>query len=257
MMLSMFLLFGCEQEIFLELEESDRKVVIEGWLTNLDEPSRFSVGYSGSFFDAEEMERIPGARIVIRDEAGNAHTLQEVEPGIHETVGFQAAVEQNYTVEAEVLGTVYTATNYMPRINPINFARPLYSDTIIFGEGYYVFMSATEPAGIGDFYQFRIYQNDSLFDSPTDILISDDRLVDGQESFFLYPYPFEEGDTIVAEVRGISELTYSYYISYIQQANGGGGPFGSPPANLITNWDKGALGFFGTAATARDTVIME
>lgn len=255
----LFLVFflGCEREIFLELEEEDRKVVIEGWLNSMNEPSRFSVGYSGSFFDSGEMEMIPGARIVVRDDFGNAHTLQEIEPGIHETNGFQVVQERDYTVEAEVNGVVYTASNYMPRINNINYAIPFYSDTIVFGEGYYVTMSANEPAGIGDYYQFRIYQNDSLFDSPFDILVSDDRLVDGQESFFLYPYPFEEGDTVVVEIRGISELTYSYYISYIQQASSGGGPFGSPPANLVTNWDNGALGFFGTAATVRDTIIME
>lgn len=254
----MLLLLGaCEREIFLELEEEDRRVVIQGWLTNLDEPSRFSVGYSGSFFDAVEMEMIPGAQMVVRDDFGNAEELQEVAPGIHETVAFRAVQQRNYTLEVEVNGEVFTATNYMPRISTIKYAFPVYNDTIVFGEGYYIFMAADEPAGLGDYYQFRMYRNDSLFDSPSDVLVSDDALVDGQESFFLYPYPHEKGDTVVAEVRGISELSYTYFISYLQQANGGGGPFGSPPANLITNWDNKALGFFGTAAVVRDTLIVE
>ncbi|HHG84236.1 MAG TPA: DUF4249 family protein [Bacteroidetes bacterium] len=100
-----------------------------------------------------------------------------------------------------------------------------------------------------------MYRNDSLFNAPTDLLVSDDRLLDGQIAPFLYPYPHEVGDTIIVEARGISNLTYDYFITFFQQLTGGG-PFGSPPENVITNFDNGGLGFFGTASVVRDTLII-
>jgi hypothetical protein len=163
----------------------------------------------------------------------------------------------DYTLQATVDGKTYTAQNRLPRVNPILQTAYFYSDTILFGPGYYVGLVAPEPAGIGDFYQFRIWRNDSLFNAPFDLIITDDRLVDGQISPFMYPYPHKLGDTVVVEIRGLSNLSYDYYLTFAAQTTGGGGPFGSPPDNLITNFDQGALGFFGCAAVTRDTVIIQ
>ena len=251
------LLSSCEQEVMLDLEEGEPRIVIEGWVDDKPGPYEFMVRRSGDFFGTAEEIPVTGALIVVSDDMGGVDTLHEMWPGHYFTNHIQGVQEHNYTVEAWVEGEYYRAENYLPRINPFSFALPFYSDTLVFGEGYYILVGADEPAGVGDFYQFRIYRNDSLFSGPGDVFFSDDRIVDGQETVFIFPYPHELGDTVVVEVRGISNLTYDFLITYFQQLNGGGGPFGSPPDNLITNWDNDALGFFGTAAVARDTIIIE
>ncbi len=249
--------FGCEQEVVLDLEEEDKRVVIEGWVNDKDDSYKVQISYTTSFFGETEMDYIPGATVVLKDDRGQVDTLLQVSEGCYETQHFDAQQMSVCTLEATVNGVTYTAVDQLPRIGDFNYVVPVYNDTLVFGEGYYILVSATEPAGVGDYYQFRIYRNDSLFDSPNDFFVSDDRIVDGNESLFLYPYPHESGDTVVVEIRSISQQTYDYYITYFQQVSGGGGgPFGSPPDNLYTNWDNGALGYFGAVALVRDTVII-
>lgn len=247
---------GCEEQIDIDLEEGQQEVVIEGWVTTANEPYVFKVTRSMNFFGDPEEIPISGAQLVVKDDMGVVDTLEEVQPGHYQTGHLIGQTEHNYSLEAEVEGQSYTADNYLPRIGPVVALFSQYSDTIIFGEGHYVFLVAQEPPGIGDYYQFRVSLNDSLFDGVGDILVTDDRFVDGQLSPFMYPYPFESGDTVSVEIRAISNLSYDYYITYFQQATGGGSPFGSPPANLITNISNPGLGFFGTAALVRDTIII-
>lgn len=248
---------GCEQEVVLDLQEEDKRVVIEGWVNDKDDTYLVKLTYSGSFFGEPEMDYITGADVRIRDDQGQSETLREISPGLFETRNFRAQQLTTLTLEADVEGVTYTASDRMPRIGDFNYVIPVYIDTLIFGEGYYILVSAVEPEGTGDNYQFRIYRNDSLFDSPNDFFIIDDRVADGTEALFLYPYPHESGDTVVIEVRAISDQTYDYYLTYFNQVNsGGGGPFGSPPDNLLTNFDNGGLGYFGAVGLVRDTIII-
>jgi len=256
-LLALFSLQSCEQEVDLSLEQGETKLVIEGWVTDQPGPYEFTIRRSGAYFGSTIATMVSGATLILSDDMGNVDTLVEGAPGHYYTTYLEGQQEHEYAMEVQAYGEVYRASNYLTRINDFNFVIPFYSDTLVFGPGHYILVGADEQVGVGDFYQFRIWRNDSLFDGPGDVFFSDDRLVDGQESLFVYPYPHEEGDTVVVEVRSISNLTYDYLITYIQQLNGSGGPFGSPPENLLTNWDNDALGFFGTASPVRDTVIIE
>lgn len=249
-------LFSCETDLPLDLSESEPRVVVEGWITDLPGPYLIKVSYTTAYLGESPDVPISGATVIARDDIGGVDTLEEIRAGYYQTGHLQGQQLHTYTLDVTVDGTTYSAQNYLPRLGPILGSDFEYCDTCVFGEGYYVGIVAQEPAGIGDFYSFRIYRNDSLFNEPFDNFVTDDRLVDGQLSPFLYPYPHEEGDTIVAEVRGISLLSYDYFLTVFQQVSGGGSPFGSPPDNLLTNFNNNGLGFFGTASVARDTLII-
>lgn len=255
-LLALLLYPGCEREIDVNLKDTDPRIVFEGWITDQPGPYEIKITRTTTYLGNTPEDLVVGATVVVKDDKGSVDTLEDMGNGIYRTGHLQGQQLTNYTMEAVVDGETYTAQNYLPRITPLLAIWSRYDDTLIFGEGYYVNILAQEPAGEGDFYQFRIWRNDSLFSSVSDLLVGDDRLVDGALAPFIYPYPHEVGDTIVTEVRGISNFTYDYFITLFQQASTGGGPFGSPPENLLTNIDNGGLGFFGTAASTRDTLII-
>lgn len=250
------LLTACEIETDVKLHDGDSRLVLEMWLTDQPGPHTLRLTRSTAFTGNPQPDYVSGAVAVLTDDSGQVDTLVEVRPGYYETGHFVGRQEHDYRLTVTVEGQTYTAENRMRRINPILFSFVQYSDTLVFGPGWYCGLVAQEPAGVGDFYQFRMYRNDSLFNGAGDLLLTDDKFVDGQLSPFLYPYPNEVGDTIIMEVRGLSNLSYDYYLTLFQQTNGGGGPFGSPPENVLTNVDNGGLGFFGCAAVQRDTVII-
>lgn len=249
-------LTACEQEIDIKLNETEPKVIIEGWVSDQPGPYTFKLGHSASYLGTGKESPISGATLILSDEMGTRDTLVEQQPGWYNSTTFRGQQQHNYFLEVQAEGEVYMARDYLPRVNNISASGYEYIDTLIFGEGYYVGILAQEPAGIGDFYQFRYWRNDSLFNSINDLIVSDDRLVDGNLSPFLFPYPNELGDTIVVEIRAISQATYDFFQTFYQQASGGS-PFGSAPDNLKTNFDNGALGWFGAAAVVRDTIIIQ
>jgi hypothetical protein len=251
------LFFSCEREIDIQLNDAEPRIVIEGWITDMPGPYDFRVSRSAPYLGDGSDELVSGARLIVRDDMGNVDSLIEVKPGWYQTTHIQGQTMHTYVVEALVDGTTYRATNYMPRINDILATGFSYNDTMAFGAGYYVGLLAQEPSGVGDFYQFRFWRNDSLFHGLSDLLVTDDVLVDGQLSPFLFPYPNEIGDTIVVEVRSLSASSYDFYVTLFQQGSGSGGPFASAPDNLLTNFDNGAVGWFGAAGARRDTVIIQ
>jgi hypothetical protein len=250
------LLNACEIETDVLLKDGDTRVVLEMWLNDQPGPQTLRLTRTTAFTGDPRPDYVSGAVAVLTDDTGQADTLEEVRPGFYQTGHFVGRQEHAYKLSVTVEGKTYTAENQMRRINPILFSFSQYSDTLIFGPGYYCGLVAQEPAGLGDYYLFRIYKNDSLYDGPSNLLLTDDKFVDGQLSPFLYPYPFELGDTVIMEVRGLSNLSYDYYLTLSQQTNSSGGPFGSPPENVLTNVTNNGLGFFGCAAVQRDTLII-
>ncbi|MFN8393138.1 MAG: DUF4249 family protein [Bacteroidia bacterium] len=257
MLAGMGWLSSCEQEIELQLENADSRVVIEGWITDDPGPYPIKVTRTSPYLGDGSDVVVSGALLILNDDQGAVDTLVEVRPGWYETTHIQGQMQHTYTLKVTVGDTTYTASNYLPRINPIIGTGYEYNDTLIFGAGYYCGLLALEPAGLGDFYQFRFTRNDTLFNSIQDLFVTNDDFVDGQVSPFLYPYPCQIGDTVVLEVRAISAASYDFYVTVAQQGTGAGGPFASVPDNLATNFDNGAFGWFGAAATRKDTLAIQ
>ena len=253
----LLVLSSCEQKIDIALDEADTRVVIEGWITDDPGPYLFKVMQSGPYLGDGADVLVSGAALILKDDMGGVDTLVEQRAGWYATTHLQGQQQHNYFLEVTVAGKVYKASNYLPRINPILASGYEYNDTLIFGAGYYVGLVAQEPAGIGDYYQFRFTRNDTTFNSVSDIFVTDDRFVDGQVSPFLYPYPCRLGDTVVIEVRALSLASYDFYVTLTQQGAGTGGPFASVPDNIKTNFDNGALGWFGATAPRRDTLVIQ
>ncbi len=254
---TLLVLWGCEKEVDLQLSDTEARVVIEGWVNDTPGPYDFKVTKTGSYLGTGEEVKVSGARLVLKDDMGGIDTLVERRPGWYQSTHLQGQIGHNYFLEAQVEGKNYKASNYLPRINPILASGYEYNDTIIFGPGYYVGLLALEPAGFGDFYQFRFWRNDTAFNSISNLFVTNDDFVDGQVSPFLFFNPCRLGDTVVIEVRSISQTSYDYYVTLLQQGSGTGGPFASVPDNLPTNFDNGALGWFGASAPRRDTLVIQ
>lgn len=248
-------LSSCEEVIDLDLNSSDPKVVIQGWILDDPGPYEFSVTESVNYYGSEEPPGISGATLIISDDLGTVDTLTEIAPGRYLTNTLQGRRGGVYNLDATVNGESYTASDVLPRISPIDTMLITYEDsTYFFGEGFYVTTFAQEIPGEGDNYWFRFYENDSLYNGAFDYLLSDDALVDGQLAIFQFPYAVESGDSVTVEVRTISETAYDFFFSFVQEVNNGGGPFGAPPSNLEGNISNGAFGFFGAAGQERCTI---
>lgn len=251
-------LASCEKEINLDLNESDPQIVIEGWVSDQPGPYEIKITQSTNYFDNEAIPGVSGASVIIRDDMGTADTLSEIQPGLYRTSTLQGQIGHNYSLTVVIGDQTYEASSYLPRIGPIDTSFSIYSpQTGFLDEGYYIVSAANEPAGQGDFYRFRFYQNDSLYDGAFDYFLTDDRFVDGQLATVQFPYTVELGDTCIIEIQSLTNQAYDFYLSLFSELTSAGSPFGAPPANLTGNISNKALGFFGAMSIERDTVIVQ
>jgi len=64
------------------------------------------------------------------------------------------------------------------------------------------------------------------------------------------------GDTLTVETNSITENYYNYIISFFLETKWSSASFGGPPANIETNINNGAVGYFNTEARTRISYIL-
>ncbi len=132
--------------------------------------------------------------------------------------------------------------------------------TIFDETGYKIFGFAQEPSTVGDYYLWRYFINGKLItDTLEKITFASDEIVNGN-----YLYNFEmgfitdgaTGDTLTVETNSITKDYYNFIISFFFETKWSSAPFAGPPANIKTNIDNGAVGYFNTEARTRISMIL-
>ena len=247
---------GCEQVIKLDLDDSDPWVVFQGAVTTDPGPYRISIKKTLPYYSEDTEPAVTDAFVTISDDLGNLDILTEVEPGIYETDSMQGVIGVTYTLRAAFDGITYTATHRLNRINPIDTLVATWLDQPPLDEGYYIVFVAQEAAGRGDFYRFKFYKNDTLYNDAGDLYVTDDQFSDGNLAIFPFPYKVEPGDSIQIEALSIDAVGYDYYSQMRSLIQSAGSPFGAPPDNLPSNFDNGALGYFGAWGITRKSTVV-
>jgi hypothetical protein len=129
-----------------------------------------------------------------------------------------------------------------------------------------IFSYGKEPKGIGNFYKWDIFINDTLVHNADRLAVASDEFVDGNYisklelyTDFYDPNKPEDrklrlNDKIQIKQTSISEFAYNYYLQMINQS-GTGSLFSVPSANIKSNFTssdgKPVLGLF----VARDLSV--
>lgn len=141
------------------------------------------------------------------------------------------------------------------------------------GEGNFVTLWSKDKPGKGDYYWFKLYRNDSIQLSKSDIRVAIDNSTtpggNGDGDLFIIPIrqnftnrPYKSGETARVEILSITAEMY-LYLNLINTQLNNEGLFAVPPSNVpsnivcINNQDKKLLGFFcmaGKVSTPKITI---
>ena len=259
-------LFSCEDPINVDLEVGETLLVVDGWITDQPGPHKIILSTTSSYFNNDSTPRVRGAEISILDSEGKQEVLTETQTGHYQTSStFQAKVGQQYTLQILFEGQKYSATTEIRRPVIIDSLNQTYKDkTMIEKEGYFVLYNGPELGGLGDFYQFKIYKNNSLMNKVENLVLVQDRLIDGLylKDVQLHHEPFQIEDNIRIETWSITEDAFYYYQEMKSQLNNGG-MFSYPVANIRTNIKNAqtnnqmkAIGYFGGASVASKEIVI-
>jgi hypothetical protein len=254
------LLWNCTERIELNLDSTYTRLVVEGNVTSDTTTHWVRLSETSDYFHNKVAPAVTGARVSM-DDGVSVHLLTESDtlPGWYFTSpGYHGIPGRTYTLR---IGNVdidkdgepedYSAASTMNPVNPIDSIKIEWFDT--FFTGYQVRIWAWDSPQ-PDWYAFKVRKNGILLtDTLYEMIVQSDEFFNGNYTYGI-PSQFlstdkpdevvEVGDTITFEINGITEEYYNYVIEAQSQVFPQTPLFSGPPANIRTNIDNGAIGFF-------------
>ena len=271
-------LVSCTETVDLELDNAQKILVVDGFISNDNQTHYVKLSYTTNVFSnsGPDYTAESGATVVLYE---NNQVI--------DTMKFNSATKQFETDKVGTIGNSYSiriktedGTNYfsesetMNRLVPIDTIWSEFNEATGFeAEQYVVYIESEEPLGIGDHYQWKTYINGEYMTAPEWIAQAEDRIVDGNriEEFDIVEIEADDFDKyadsndeidVKIEQLSITKNYYDFLAIMEQQSTDQGGMFSPPPAEIRGNIRKDinkierAQGYFYAATVhAKSTVV--
>ncbi|HBX51788.1 MAG TPA: DUF4249 domain-containing protein [Bacteroidales bacterium] len=253
-----FLISSCEKVININLNAKAPQIIIEGIITDQPEPYTVSLTQTVNFDESNNFPPVSGATVIISDNSGYSEILTETTPGIYTTSAIQGTAGKIYTLKVTANGKEYTGVATMPP--PVNIdTLTITSVNTPKGSNKTIYVNFTDPTGINNYYRFIKIINGTAQSS---IFITDDLLKDG--NIINQPLlsrgqdevKIKSGDMVSVVCQTIDKNVYNYFRSLLQLSTGGMINQSSSPANPLSNFNNGALGYFNACAVTSKTIVI-
>lgn len=263
-----FLFFtSCQDVIDLEVPDGEVLLVVDGWLTDQEGEKQVLISTTANYFYDSITPKVENALVVLFDENGAVDTLIESNPGTYIT-NYQGVVGKTYHIYIQTIsGEEYESNpEVLKFVSTIADVHAEFREETAFEEeGYYVSIDTEEPLGIGDFYRWKQYVNDTLLNEPFDLLYASDEFVDGNPiiGFDVTTKPLKLGDSYRIQQLSISREAFDFFTQLQTQTAFVGSLFDSPPAALqgnmisVNSTNKKVLGYFGVSAVSEIGMVIE
>ena len=268
----MILLWNCTERVDIEVDSGFTRLVVEGYVTTDTAAHWVRLSTTSDYFFNQKAPAISAATISI-DDGDHIYTLRESasEPGVYYTAAdFHGIPGKTYTlnirnVDIDGNGEMeeYSASSALNPVNPID-SITLRQFSAFGTMGYEVQVYAWDSPR-RDWYAFKVHKNGKLItDTLYELNVQSDEFFNGNytngiTSQYLSTEKPDEilniGDTVTFEINGITEEYYYYVIEAQSQIFPQTPLFSGPPANIRTNLDNGAIGFFVAYALERSSTI--
>lgn len=263
LILSILTVFSsCEKVIHLDLNEAEKKYVIEAVVTDRVGTAKVLISQTKNFEEDNSFAGVSGATVTITERAGAASTtipLPQTASGVYEAPAFAGVSGREYTLSVTIAGQLFSAVCVMPSKQDLD---TIYvTDEILFAEARKIANAVyDDPIGLGNSWRFVQYVNGRKEDQ---LMIRNDEYSDGRRIINkLFYFSDEEdddedeiksGDEITIDMQCIDPAIYKYWWSLFRSSTGISGQ--ATPTNPVTNLQGGALGYFSAHTLQTKTMI--
>jgi hypothetical protein len=245
---------SCEKVISVDLNSTSPQIVIEASISDQDGPYYVKLSQTVNFDQTNTFPPVSGAKVVIVDNIGNSYPLIETYPGIYKTTFIHGVPGRTYTLTINAGGKEYVAVSTMPLPVNIDYLS-VQEQTFGREQMKYINVQFQDSANVKNYYRFVEKRNgvEQYF-----TFLYDDRLQDGgtiTSSLLAGEDTLRTGDSVYVFLETIDKNVYNYFRT-LRQAGGNGGPQAASPANPLSNFTGGALGYFSAYAVRSKLIII-
>ena len=258
LLLLLFIVFAfssCQEEVFLDLQDSERIPVIEGIWTDTPNFNQVFVSYSKEYYSEEPDEVVTNATVFVRNIGTGSIANFRYNDQVKRYVPVQnqiGEIGQTYELNVIIEGKAYISKGILlepPTLDSLTYE---FKDERVFREsGYYLKLYGKIPFTEDNNYRIRIIRNDTLLNRRSDYLLFDDSFGTSilDRGFELGGFPFREGDRVRLELFRLNKDAYDYLSQLVNVLFNDGGLFSPPPPNPVSNifpWngEGEVLGYF-------------
>lgn len=249
---------ACEKVIEFDLSGSKEIIVIEATVTSSKAPFTVLVSKTSPFFGPKTDHAVSGAKVSLRVENGKPKYFFETTPGVYKLEKSAALANYWYIVDIEYEGITYSARSFMNEPVPIVDLSFSYFDGFgFFDSGYKATCFIRDPANKENYYRLKYYVNRKSVDDKGEINLHSDKLFDGKVvGLGQRSVVFKETDTLTIELQTIDKTAYDYFLM-LESISGNEVQQTASPANPVSNFNNGALGYFSAYSYERKTVVIK
>lgn len=246
---------SCQKVIDVKLNNSTPRYVIEADLLEGTNSFKVHVAKTTDFFGTAPQQLVNDAIITLSDDSNNTVNIPLIGNGDYAIPAYTAQKGKTYTLAVKSGGNTFIASSTLEGIIPIDSVTYKYKDAegAFFEEGYEVIAHIKDNPVQKNNYRLLLTKNDTLQNKPEDLYLFDDKYNDGKQVKLDFFERFKPNDTLKFELRTMDEGVYAFYKTLYNILNNQSGP---APANPISNFSGGALGYFGAFSVSKATVIL-
>ena len=247
---------GCEQLMDIELGGHDHAPVIEANLSYPDGMLQVTISRTGNYFDTGHAAFVDNAVVYLEKQSAGMEAVHKGQ-GRYQLDGILVQPGDRFHLVVELDGIVYRAeTTVVPPVEIDGVSYSFLEGDSFFRPGYRFNVTVADPPGGKNYYRIRVYKGGYLFNRPNDLVVFDDTDMDGQliTVRLLSQFYIEEGESLTFELLSIDREAWRYFTSYADLLNAG--PDSPAPANPVSHFTEGALGYFYAWSSSRMVVIV-
>ena len=236
-LLCIFFLYGCEEVVFVDLQEAEKRIVIDAsikWIKGTNgSDQEIRISKTRGFYEEEPIPVTDASvSITMPDDQLITFTNDEDRPGTYTTSEFLPELNETYQLNVQAEGQLFRATETLKPVVPIDSITQR-DDSGFSGEEIEIKTHYTDPAGVENYYLFAYRV--PFVQIPT-LEIFDDEFNDGNPIFSTYQEEdLESGNVVNIQMQGVSRQYYDYLFLLLNQIGDSGGPFQTRPATVRGN----------------------
>lgn len=254
------LCFACEEVIddFISVD-APSVLVADAWLTNQKGGSFVRLSKSDNFNNTGSIPVVSGALIKVSNlNSGTNIFFIETSPGYYTPAdsNFVGLPKATYEISISAEGKTSIARGEMseiPTVKELVLVNKMDESTFV--EQIFLEVHLVDNETARHFYFWRLWV-DSLPSLENEILLSNDRGLNGQNIIYEFPTEIHANNTVKVKCISITEKANQYYQG-LQQLTANNGLSRTVPENPPSNFDQGILGFFTVAAVSEATLLVE
>jgi len=245
LLLSTLVLFSCQKVIDIHPATGEQKVIIQAYLYN-DTTAYAVVTKSTDYLTKTPPPSIFNAVVTLSDGNGNSEVLTwNAVRKRFESIVMKGIIDKTYTLTVDLEGKSYSATSTLLYLDPVDSITVVKEAKTTFRqEGYYMKLYGTIPTNIAKYYLFKGYSNGVLLDKPNNINYADNLLVSGRLDGIDMGYKCDSLAIAKLKIYSLTLPAKKFYTAAQLQLNNDGGFFSTPPANVPSMFNNGAIGLF-------------